>query len=319
MNNVSDIWVEEHAPAKLNLRLKVEGRRSDGFHLLSMLNVSVRFGDEVKIAIAAADGVQIEIHGSDPKALAALNECPSENLAVRAATSYLERCGVSVGLRIELSKNIPLGAGLGGGSADAAAVLRALARTPIPGVTKPLAAHELRDLGLALGADVPYALTGGLAHVEGIGEKIRALEASELEGYPCTLVFPQIAISTPAVYGELRRAEGKFELDSAREALGSGRRVTAATIKSLVDNDLFAPACALVPELRAIAEALRTIPEFVCGMSGSGSSFFCLPREPARSATDQFRATDKIRRALQASRVPARLENTSLRISPLGA
>jgi 4-diphosphocytidyl-2-C-methyl-D-erythritol kinase len=242
------------APAKLNLFLHVTGRRADGYHLLQSLFVPIDWADTLHFESRADGG--LTRHDLGPA-------LPAEDLCVRAASALQQASGTPLGVDITLDKHVPWGAGLGGGSSDAASTLLALNR--LWGLGWPRA--RLVQIGLALGADVPFFLGGGPAFVEGIGERLTPLVLPPLE---FVVVKPPAAIATRDVFTHpsLRRdtepviLAGSFE-GSARAWLGAGNG----------RNDLQLPAEHLCPE---VAEAARWL-EARFGnsrMSGSGSAVF---------------------------------------------
>jgi 4-diphosphocytidyl-2-C-methyl-D-erythritol kinase len=163
-----------HAPAKLTLSLRVTGVRADGYHLLDAEMVTVDLTDE--LTFGPGDGLSVAAPGSGPEVPTA-----DDNLVRQA----LQAAGRQA--HVTLRKRIPVGAGLGGGSADAAAVLRWAGCT---------------DLAVAasLGADVPFCLVGGIARVRGVGERVDPLPFESVEGEAFTLLTPPVAVRTPAVY-----------------------------------------------------------------------------------------------------------------------
>jgi len=180
------------AYAKINLTLDVLGRRDDGYHALATVMQTIDLHDT--ICLSAADAGDVQITCTSP----ALSS--SENLAVRAAQLLRRRLGLTRGVVIELHKRIPVAAGLGGGSSDAAAVLLALKRW----WQLPLAPSDLLDLAASLGSDVPFFLTGGLALCEGRGERITPLVPYWPEAMNWLLLLkPAISIATAAVFRSL--------------------------------------------------------------------------------------------------------------------
>ena len=151
------------APAKINLVLEILGRRDDGFHALETVFQTLELADEVAVEVRPGDGIGLVVEGADLPA-------GPENLAWRAAAAYTARHPIGR-VAIHLRKRVPHGAGLGGGSSDAAAVLRALARLD----PDPLPATDLAVIALALGSDVPFFLVGGTAHALGRGEELTPL------------------------------------------------------------------------------------------------------------------------------------------------
>jgi len=159
------------APAKLNLFLHITGRRPDGYHLLQSVFMLIDWCDTLHFELRIDGQISREDLGDSGQADGAGTDLPAEDLAVRAARALQAACGTSLGVHIGLQKRIPSQAGMGGGSSDAASCLLALQR--LWGVSLP--PQELNAIALALGADVPFFLSGGHAWVEGIGEKITPL------------------------------------------------------------------------------------------------------------------------------------------------
>ncbi len=254
------------APAKINLYLHVTGRRADGYHVLDSLFVFSRFGDRVEVSESTGFGLQVDGPFAD--------QVPAgdDNLVLRAARAMADRFGLD-GAAIHLTKNLPVAAGLGGGSADAAATLRGLAR--LAGLD-PLGEPVLA-LARALGADVPACLVGGALQVSGIGDQLRAIGG--LPALPLILVNPGIALSTAAVFSALADGGAAFSepapLDTADEDVGS---LTAlATALGARRNDLEVPALTLAPEIGTVLTALRRLEGcLLARMSGSGATCFAL-------------------------------------------
>lgn len=233
------------AYAKLNLVLRVVGRRDDGYHLLQSLFCAVDLADEVTLE-PIPQGIELFA----PPELGR----PEENLAYRAASLLL--AGSGRGVRIVLHKKIPVGAGLGGGSADAAAVLAGL--NVLYGLGKSEA--ELMALGARLGADVPFFLGKSPAWVEGIGERVSPVDLPVPPAF--LLVIPPFSSSTAAVY-------------RAFDALGLGfSQPGSIPPVPPFQNDLWKPASHLYPELRRLRQILEEVPSLGVGMSGSGSTLF---------------------------------------------
>src|SRR5579885_1660078 len=182
------------AYAKINLTLDVLGRRADGYHELVTVMQEIDLYDT--LCLTTADDGKVQLLCSVPE----LNN--TENLVVRAAELVRRQRGLEQGVRIELLKRIPVAAGLGGGSSDAAAVLLALQRQ------LPLSPTDLLDLAAALGSDVPFFLTGGLALCEGRGERVQPLDAQLPPSMRWLLLLkPAISISTAAVFRSLSASD----------------------------------------------------------------------------------------------------------------
>ena len=170
------------APAKLNLSLDIVGVREDGYHLLRMIMQTIDLCDQ--IVLERADEISLTCNLPELP-------CDERNLAVRAAHAFFERTGLPGGVRMTLDKNIPHGAGMGGGSADAAAVLKGL--NELCGTD--LSQQELCEIGLRLGADVPFCIVGGTQLAEGVGERLTPLPPLP----DCFLLVakPEQGVSTP--------------------------------------------------------------------------------------------------------------------------
>lgn len=249
------------APAKVNLFLEIVGRRADGYHLLQSL---VAFADVADVVRARpSDDLTLAIDGPFGAGLAT----EPDNLVLRAARRLAEATGVTRGAAIALTKNIPVAAGLGGGSADAAAALTALAT--LWGVRLPDAARD--RIAVSLGADVPVCLFGRPALVGGIGEAIAPAPA--LPPLGVVLVNPRIPVPTAAVF---KARSGPFSPVQAFAAPAGGSAEFAAALDRR-RNDLAAPAVTVAP---AIAVVLDTIAAtrgcLLARLSGSGATCFGL-------------------------------------------
>ncbi|MDI3338179.1 4-(cytidine 5'-diphospho)-2-C-methyl-D-erythritol kinase [Defluviimonas aestuarii] len=261
------------APAKVNLALHVTGQRADGYHLLDSLVVFARVGDEVRAA--QDETLRLHIVGSEAAGLSA----GEDNLVLRAARVFSSDRGAA----IMLAKNLPVASGIGGGSADAAATLQALARLwdmPLPSM----------DAAIALGADVPVCLNGPTPQrMRGIGEQL-----DPFRGLPgplaMVLVNPREAVSTPEVFKALSRKDNP-PLEEVND--GFGTIAGFVTWLKRQRNDLEAPAIAKVP---VIGEVLRALSEDGCliaRMSGSGATCFGLydSQDAALGAARRLRQT----------------------------
>jgi 4-diphosphocytidyl-2-C-methyl-D-erythritol kinase len=233
------------APAKLNLFLHVTGRRPDGYHELQTLFQILDWGDE--LLISANNSGQISRSCN-------IDGIPeAEDICMRAARLLMSRHGVKNGVHIDLTKRIPLGAGLGGGSSDAATVLVALNQLWCLGLTLP----QLAATGLELGADVPVFVHGHSALAAGRGEKLQAVTLGQRH---YVLVFPEISVSTAEVFSHPMLKRDSMPLDMSLASLGPGR------------NDCEPVALEIFPELKKIMQDLRTWGQPY--MSGTGSTIF---------------------------------------------
>jgi len=284
------------APAKVNLGLRTVGLRPDGYHLLESVFVPIDLADEVEVEIGPGRGalrVELSLEAAadaPPDAIAGLPDGPG-NLAHRAASGFAERAGLACGIRIGLCKRIPTAAGLGGGSSDAAAVLRGLDRL-LPGA---LPADELRALALSLGADVPFFLDPRPALVSGIGEQIELLD--DIPGLFLVLANSGDSVATAEVYGLHDQAPGALtpvEPGSTMRAVSSLRAVAAdpdevdgAALASclgvLLENDLEPAARQICPAVGLLKQQLIEMGALAAGMSGSGGTVFGVFSDAASS------------------------------------
>ena len=257
--------IEADAPAKVNLTLHVTGRRPDGYHLLDSLVAFAEPGDRLRIAPAGGGDISLTIGGDAPGARALARAAPSDNLILRAARLLARAdgpAGPPPGARIALEKRLPVGAGLGGGSSDAAAALRGLAR--LWGRALPAPSEVL-----ALGADVPVCLLGRPARMRGIGERLDPLALPRLH---LVLAHPGVGLSTARVFSALGpRANPPMPETLPRWRGAADFARWLATMR----NDLAAPARAICPEIAALESALAAAPGcLLARMSGSGASCF---------------------------------------------
>jgi len=249
------------APAKINLYLHIVGKRPDGYHLISSLMVFAGIGDD--IAVAPGRELSLTIDGPFAASLAA----DSNNLAMRAAERLAAQLGVAADAAIRLTKRLPVASGIGGGSTDAAATLRALVRL----WGKDPGSEALRRIGLALGADVPVCLVGRPSLVSGIGETIEP--APRLPPVWLALVNPGVAVPTREVFAA---RSGAFSsplplLESPRDA------ADLAQALALRGNDLAEPAQRLAPVIGEVLAAIQATPGcLLARMSGSGATCFGL-------------------------------------------
>ena len=249
------------ARAKVNLWLNVVGRRADGFHLLDSLVAFTDLADELEVAPAST--LSLEVVGPEAPAL----EGDPDNLVLKAARLLAGRAGVAPRAALRLTKRIPVAAGLGGGSADAAAALLALIdlwRVAMP-------QEELFDLAAVLGADVPMCLAGRPALATGIGECLAPVPT--LPACAILLVNPGVGLPTPAVFGA---RQGSF---SPARPLGSGWHGLADFAHELArrGNDLTDAAISLRPEVAGVLDRLRQSEGAAhVAMSGSGATCFAL-------------------------------------------
>ncbi|RDD61971.1 4-(cytidine 5'-diphospho)-2-C-methyl-D-erythritol kinase [Ferruginivarius sediminum] len=255
------------ARAKVNLSLRVLGRREDGYHELDGLIAFAGVGD--RIHVAPAETLSLELSGPFAEALREQDD----NLVLRAARRLAAHAGVDAGAMITLDKQLPVAAGLGGGSADAAAALQALSAL----WSLSPAADELYALALELGADVPICLYGQAAYVSGIGERIGP--APHLPKGWLVLANPGVELSTAAVFRARPERPGHpaHRWDRAPRDVGDLARRLGQDA-----NDLEATARDLAPEIDAVLAALGdTGGCLMARMSGSGATCFGLYADEA--------------------------------------
>jgi 4-diphosphocytidyl-2-C-methyl-D-erythritol kinase len=250
------------APAKLNLTLHITGKRADGYHLLDSLVVFTTFGDELRIS--QADALSLVVEGPFADNVPA----GEDNLILRAACALQSYAGTDQGARIRLIKKLPVGAGLGGGSSDAATAVRLLCS--LWGVMLP--ASRAVELLLPLGADLPVCWSGKPAMMAGIGEEVTPLDVA-LPACPVLLIKPQPSLDTARVYGAYLHEERPvppfaLDLTSAESFIESleGTR-----------NDLQRAAIICCAEIAQVLLEMQT--QYGCGLarlSGSGSACFGL-------------------------------------------
>ncbi len=261
----------ELAPAKVNLALHVTGRRADGYHLLDSLVAFPRTGDRLRAGPAAT--LSLAIDGPFAGDLGA----GADNLVLRAAR--LLRADAADGAALRLTKSLPVASGIGGGSADAAAALRLLARLwdrPLPP----------RATLAALGADVPVCVAGTSARMRGIGDDLAPVA---LPSFWLVLVNPGVPVPTPAVFAALARRDNDPLPDPPAFADAEALAGWLAARR----NDLEAPATTVAPEIRTVLAALAAAPGCrLARMSGSGATCFGLftAAAPARAAAAAIRA-----------------------------
>jgi len=252
------------APAKINLYLHVTGKRDDGFHLLDSLVAFAGLHDLV--GLRHADEFSLKVEGPYADAV----PTGPENLVLKAAEKLGRAAGISKGCAITLKKNLAVASGIGGGSADAAAVLRGLVALWEIDLDAP-DALDLGTLALEIGADVPVCLFGRSAFMGGIGEDI--IRAPALPPVWLVLVNPNVPSSTPAVFKERK---GDFSQAARFDAAPASAEELAGILK-VRGNDLWEAAARLAPVIGDVLESLNSADEcLLARMSGSGATCFGL-------------------------------------------
>lgn len=255
--------VRVEAQAKVNLRLKVLSRQDSGYHGIETVFLRLDLADTLTISVRNGRGISVEVAG-EPELVIASGPA-DENLAVRAAAAFCAHTGWHPRVEIRIEKRIPVGGGLGGGSADAGAVLRALnelAPTPLPGA-------ELLSLATGIGSDVPF-LTGTEVMAAGWGRGERLISVPPLPPRAVVVAIPPLAISTKDAYEWLGRERGNA---TPAPLVGDGFSSweSAATH---AENDFEEPVAARHPVIATIRQSLRARGASIAMLSGSGSSVF---------------------------------------------
>lgn len=259
--------VLKKAYAKVNLGLDITGRRDDGYHMVRMIMQSLNIYDELTFEMSDDPEINISPAGENDNNLS----LGKDNLIYKAAERISQIAGYKGGINITLKKNIPIAAGMAGGSSDCAATLKGVNELLDAGLTE----EQLRDIGVKLGADVPYCIMGGTALSEGIGEILTPLPPLPT----CIFVVakPAVSVSTAEAYGGYDRlAEEKPDLvhpdiDGQVEALKNG------DLKGLTDrflNVLEYVTAEKYSEIRELEEMMKNVGALNAMMSGSGPTVF---------------------------------------------
>ena len=270
------------APAKLNLFLAITGRRPDGFHDLVSLVVQLDFGDRLTCTISPARaGLELTLACNDP-------EVPTDesNLVLKAARAFAAKTGWTGAARFTLEKRIPMGAGLGGGSSDAVAALRAM--NELCGA--PLDAAPLREMAAQLGSDCPLFLCQDPVVLRGRGERVEPLPETavlRLRGRRVVVFKPAFGVPTPWAYAQLAAAApaGYLSAAEAERRLAEWLATPDAPAEALLFNNMEPPVGAKFIALPVMLEALRHEFGLNARMSGSGSACFAFVPEDRAVAT----------------------------------
>lgn len=275
--------IVELAPAKINLWLRVFGKMPDGYHQVETVLQTISFADRLTLTLEAGG---ISLTCSDPRL-----PCNEHNLAYRAA-ALLAHEAPGHGVHINLEKRIPWRAGLGGGSSDAAAVLRGL--NQLWGLN--WSWQRLVPLAQTLGADVPFFLQGGTTVGRGRGDVLEALSVQP--DLSLVLIQPPFGLSTPKVYSYWQPANARPVSGDLSDLLLALQHSDTETIGHLLHNDLEEPAFRLAPELAAVKSKLSQA-GFSCLLSGSGACLFAVV--PGKSGEQAVRWLHKARQLLPAN------------------
>jgi len=264
--------VQIPCPAKVNLFLEITGKRRDGYHLLDTLFLKLGLCDDLH-ADAADEGFELEVEDEAGQGLSA----GEDNLVLRAAEAFKREFGLGMGARFRLVKRIPMGAGLGGGSSDAAGAMIALARLYRMDQDRSVQS-KMKKIAAALGADIPFFLRReALCKGKGIGDKLTVVETAAALPW-MVVVFPSVHIGTPEVYKALKRPDKKAvltrlsQLDKLKKKLEKGRPI--AEWGGLLFNRLEEVVLEAKPEVQQARSILSRTGLKGVLMSGSGASVF---------------------------------------------
>lgn len=270
---------EERACAKINLFLRVIGRRSDGYHELDSVFLPISLADEIRLEVRRSEETSITLN-CDALALGS----SASNLASRAARAFMSEFEVAAQVQIDLRKRVPVAAGLGGGSSDAGTVLRMLATAA--GIEDEEDWSRMRRVALSLGADVPFFLDPRPARVNGIGELIAPMPTAP--ALPIVIAVPPFEVPTATIFRALRPEDWSGRApDSDIEAIARGEISPAIAI-----NDLAAAAIAQFPEIRRLKGLLEESGARAAQMSGSGGAVFGV----FESTEDAGQAAEKVKK-----------------------
>lgn len=264
------------APAKINVFLEILGKRPDGYHELETVMLRTDFSDRLRFE--HSDRAEVELTCTDPSL-----PTDGRNLIVRAAELLRRDCDVKAGCRIHLEKHVPYGAGLGGGSSDAATAIMGLDRLWGLGLSRKDQAH----FGAQIGSDVAFFFHGPAALCRGRGEIVTGLSLTD--SFHFVLFCPAVHCGTSEIFSRVRLTGALMDAAPAISALANG---SPKALAAGLFNRLQEATESLKPELRAIPRMLREIEPALLGvlMTGSGSAFFGLAesRAAAQAAADQL-------------------------------
>ena len=268
------------AYAKVNLTLDITGLREDGYHLLRSIMHETKLCDTLRVCAEESEKTEISL-ATDKSFI----PCDEKNTMYKAAAAFCNALGRPLRVSVRAEKRIPVGAGLGGGSADAAAVLKALNDLSGAGFS----VEKLCEIGLKVGADVPFCVVGGTAVVTGIGEGLEIIP--RLPSLPLVICKPGSGASTPVIYREYDGMVQKPPHPDNEAAEAAAKRGDVISLCRYVGNVLTPAASIHRPEIPVIKRALKECGAVVSEMSGSGSSVFGVfkTEEKARSAAESLR------------------------------
>ncbi len=258
---------EYSAHAKINLFLNIEGVRDDGYHTLTMVNAQIGLSDRLTVEVVLKPGINITCDNPSVP----LDE---SNTVYKAATRFMEQHNQENGVKIHIAKKIPKGAGLGGGSSDAAAVLSAL--NELTGYCLPK--EELMEIGAGIGSDVPFFFANGCCVCRGIGERIEPIEIADSPETPplyAVVCSPQAEISTPCAYRQWDELKHPKNQD-AQPLIDALKNRQWDRIPGLLFNSFEQVIYDEYPEVNAAFQTFRDLSPTMPLLTGSGSNIFSL-------------------------------------------
>lgn len=251
----------EKAPAKINLSLDILGKRADGFHEVEMIMTTIDLSDRIELHPLEDNDIKVSLES---------RYVPNDerNLAFKAAKIIKETYNIKKGIHIKMVKNIPVSAGLGGGSSDAAAVLRGLNKLWSIGITT----EKLADLGLEIGSDVPFCVVNSTALVKGRGEIIQKLPSPP----PCWIVLakPDLGVSTKTIFQKV--VVEKLTHPNTNEIIHALKDRDFSRLSNNLGNSLEDITLELYPEVRRLMDNMKQVGSSNVLMSGSGPTVYSL-------------------------------------------
>lgn len=249
------------APAKINLTLGITGLREDGYHLLESIMQTLSLADTLTM-----ESIPCGIILSCNKSHIPTDE---RNLCCKAAKKYLDAAGIAGGVKIHLIKCIPDGAGMGGGSSDAATVLKGMQKLYPADV-------DLAEIAASIGADVSFFLQGGTQLCKGVGEILEPVSLPQIRRLFCVVTKPPQGLSTPEIYKLYDKSGVPFSGATSKETINELKKGDVNALFNLLHNDLELPAISILPEIAARKEMLLSLGADCAMMTGSGSAVFGL-------------------------------------------
>lgn len=258
-------------PAKLNLSLDITGIRPDGYHELEMLMQTVDICDYLTVSVSNGSGIEISSDSSDVP-------CGESNTAYKAAKLFYEAIKKEKKVKIFIEKNIPQGAGMGGGSADAAGVLKALGEIE----NHPLSEEELLKIALETGADVPFCFKGGAALCCGIGELMTPVKP--IKNVYAVILKPGVSVSTPWAYKAFDREKYPFH-PKTKLLIGALEAFDYSAFEKFGGNSLENPVFREHKIIGELKNSLKELGAFYSLMTGSGSAVYGMFKEETSART----------------------------------